>query len=281
MSKLPFKSDLVLEEVIGDSTLRAYSAGFDQNEFRLKPLVDVIAEVIPEFALGYHSGSSIPIPEVRSKLKEAATRVYTTENYKKRGEFGELILHLLLRDYFGSIPLVSKIWFKDTDNAVVHGFDGVHVVNNDAENQLWLGESKLYADGKAGVKELAKDLVKHLENDYLRREFSLIATKLPEQDPDIEYWRGVLHEHARLEDILDKVVIPMVCTYSSDLYKSHSNNNQEFLDDFRAECVELHQTFLGKKIDTEVDVILLLLPVPSKPELTEELDKRLKSMQSI
>lgn len=281
MSKLPFKSDLVLEEVIGHLTLRAYSAGFDQNEFRLKPLVDVIAAVIPEFALGYHSGSSIPIPELRSKLKEAATRVYTTEKYKKRGEFGELILHLLLRDYFGSIPLVSKIWFKDTDNAVVHGFDGVHVVKNDVESQLWLGESKLYTNGKAGVKELAKDLVKHLENDYLRREFSLIATKLPEQDPEIEYWRELLHEHARLEDILNKVVIPMVCTYSSELYKSHNDNSQEFLDDFRAECLDLHKTFLDKKIDTEVDVILLLLPVPSKPELTGELDKRLKSMQSI
>ena len=281
MSGLPFKSDLVLQEVIGDSTLRAYSAGFDQNQFRLKPLVDVIADVIPEFALGYHSGTSIPLPELRSKLKEAATRVYTTEKYKTRGEFGELILHLLLRDYFGSIPLVSKIWFKDTDNAVVHGFDGVHVVKKDGENQLWLGESKLYADGKAGVKELANDLVKHLENDYLRREFSLISTKLPQEDPDIEYWRGMLHEHMKLEDILDKVVIPMVCTYSSDLYRSHSDNSQEYLDDFKDECLELHKAFLDKKIDTEVDVILLLLPVPSKPELTEELDRRLKSMQEI
>ena len=163
----------------------------------------------------------------------------------------------------------------------MHGFDGVHVVKKDGENQLWLGESKLYADGKAGVKELANDLVKHLENDYLRREFSLISTKLPQEDPDIEYWRGMLHEHMKLEDILDKVVIPMVCTYSSDLYRSHSDNSQEYLDDFKDECLELHKAFLDKKIDTEVDVILLLLPVPSKPELTEELDRRLKSMQEI
>jgi len=281
MCAKPFQSDLILQEVIGDATLRAYNVGFDQNAFRLKPLVDLLSDVIPEFALGYHSGESIPLPQLRRKLKDAATRVYTTENYKKRGEFGELILHLLLRDYFGSIPLISKIYFKDTDNTVVHGFDGVHVVRSDDSDQLWLGESKLYTDGKAGVKELANDLIVHLERDYLRREFSLISTKLPENNTEIEYWRGLLNEYSRLEDILAKIVIPMVCTYSSNLFKNHNDNTQEYIDAFLSECHSLNNIFLDKKIETDVDVILLLLPVPSKPELTEELDKRLKSMQAI
>ena len=35
----PFNSDLVLEERISDSTLKAYHVGFDQNKFRLLPLV--------------------------------------------------------------------------------------------------------------------------------------------------------------------------------------------------------------------------------------------------
>jgi hypothetical protein len=30
-----------------------------------------------------------------------------------RGEFGELILHLLLRDFHDTVPLLSKIYFKD------------------------------------------------------------------------------------------------------------------------------------------------------------------------
>ena len=47
------------------------------------------------------------------RLAEAAKTVYTTEKYKKRGEFGELILHLILRDFFETVPLLSKIYFKD------------------------------------------------------------------------------------------------------------------------------------------------------------------------
>jgi hypothetical protein len=277
----PFESDLVLEDYIGDARLRAFSVGFEQNKFRLEPLVDVIRKVIPEFALGYHAGAQIPIEHLVEKLREAATRVYTTEKYKTRGEFGELILHLLLRDFFGSIPLISKIYFKDTDNAAVHGFDGVHIVVNGGDKSLWLGESKLYANGAAGVKELASDVAAHLERDYLRREFSLISTKLPHDIPDIEYWRRLLHGHRRLEEVLDRISIPVICTYSSRLFENFNDVTAEYKKAFIDECVSLNEIFKGKNVRTDVDVILILLPVPDKQELITSLDKRLKYMQSI
>ena len=108
----PFRSELVLEQRIAEATFRAFHVGFDQNKFRLQPLVDIIRKVIPEFALGYHAGTEIPLTDMVERLKEAAETVYLTEKYQTRGEFGELILHLLLRDFFDSIPLVSKIYFK-------------------------------------------------------------------------------------------------------------------------------------------------------------------------
>ena len=281
ISKHPFNSQLVLEERISDSTLRAYNVGFDQNRFRLKPLVDVITSVIPEFAMGYHKGMSIPFANLVPVLREAARRVYTTDKYKSRGEFGELILHLLLRDFCGSVPLISKIYFKDADNATVHGFDGVHIVVNDNENQLWLGESKLYEDGKAGVRDLSKDLKTHLQADYLRREFDLISPKLPDTFAEVKYWRNLLHEHTRLDEILDRVCIPMVCTYTSELFSKHSDNTTEYLTDFERECQLLKETFERKKIETDVDVLLMLLPIESKTDLVTKLDERLRHMQSI
>lgn len=277
----PFESDLVLDQCVCESRLRAYSVGYEANQFRLNPLVDVIAEVIPEFSLGYYAGGQIPITHLRKKLREAALRVYTTDNYKKRGEFGELILHLLLRDYFGSVPLISKIFFKDADNVAVHGFDGVHIVVSPNEKSLWLGESKLYKDGSAGVKELAADVARHLERDYLRREFSLISPKLPCDVPDIEYWRKLLHEHRRLEEVLTSVTIPVVCTYTSNTIKKHTDNTAEFLEEFKQECKDLNTVFLGKHTRTDVNVVLLLLPVADKDELVASLDNRLKHMQSI
>ena len=197
----PFNSDLVLEERISDSTLKAYHVGFDQNKFRLLPLVETIRRVIPEYALGYHIGSNIPQTEIVDRLQEAAKTVYTTDKYKKRGEFGELILHLLLRDFCNTIPLISTIYFRDSPNVPAHGFDGVHVTINGDERKLWLGESKLYQSGKDGIADLANDVAKHFNADYLRQQFNLIPRKIPVETPELEYWKTLMHQHQKLDVI--------------------------------------------------------------------------------
>lgn len=280
--KRPFKSELVLEERIANATVRGYHVGFDQKEFRLKELVDVIRKVIPEFSLGYYEGVSIPHNLVVEKLKEAAEKIYLTDNYKRRGEFGELILHLLLRDFCETIPLVSKIYFKDSSNHNVHGFDAIQVSSSNGIKKLWLGESKLYGSGKTGVAELAKDFTEHVQADYLRTEFNLITNKLPESVPDIEHWRNLIDKHQRLDTIFSSIVVPMVCTYTSDIFKNHKDDCSEYLDDFKKECDDLLSHFEGKLVNPHnVEVILMLLPVKSKDELNQSLDHRLKSMQAI
>lgn len=277
----PFNSDLVLEERISDSTLRAYHVGFDQNKFRLLPLVETIRSVIPEYALGYHQGNNIPYTEIVDRLQDAAKTVYTTDKYKARGEFGELILHLLLRDFCNSILLISTIYFRDSPNVPAHGFDGVHVTISGTEKKLWLGESKLYKSGKEGVANLADDIVKHFNADYLRQQFNLITRKLPAETPEIEHWRTLMHKNQRLDVIFSSVVIPMVCTYNSDLFVNHCDETQQYLNDFKKECEDLHDEFNRKKPASTLEIILLLLPIPDKDELNKELDTRLKAMQKI
>lgn len=277
----PFNSDLVLDERISDSTLRAYHVGFDQNKFRLLPLVETIRSVIPEYALGYHQGNNIPLTEIVDRLQDAAKTVYTTDKYKRRGEFGELILHLLLRDFCNSIPLISTIFFRDAPNIPAHGFDGVHVTINGNEKKLWLGESKLYKSGTDGVTDLVGDIVKHFNADYLREQFSLITRKLPVDAPEIEHWRTLMHKNQKLDVIFSSIVIPMVCTYNSSLFTSHNDETQQYIDDFKKECEALHDEFNRKKPASNLEIMLLLLPVPDKDELNTELDARLKAMQRI
>jgi len=277
----PFNSDLVLDERISDSTLRAYHVGFDQNKFRLLPLVEIIRSVIPEYALGYHQGNNIPLTEIVDRLQDAAKTVYTTDKYKRRGEFGELILHLLLRDFCNSIPLISTIFFRDAPNIPAHGFDGVHITINGDEKKLWLGESKLYKSGTEGVADLVGDIVKHFNADYLREQFSLITRKLPVDAPEIEYWRTLMHKNQKLDVIFSSIVIPMVCTYNSSLFVNHNAETQQYIDDFKKECLALHDEFNRKKPASNLEIILLLLPIPDKDELNKELDARLKSMQRI
>jgi hypothetical protein len=275
----PFKSEKVIDEIISEATLKAYNVGFDSKKFRLKPLVDIICRVIPEFSFGYHEGIKVPHVEMYEKFQEAAEIIYQTDKFKKRGEFGELILHLLLRDFHNTVPLISKIYFKDSHDMAVHGFDAVQVTDDGKKRKLWLGESKLYKSGQAGVAELVRDLKKHVKADFIRREFQLLYKKLPNQIKDIEYWRDLMDKHTKLEDIFDSIVIPMVCTYSSDLFKTHDDATTSFFADFTKECKELQTYFEKKKPKTDVEIILLLLPVSNKDELNHALHNRLKAFQ--
>jgi hypothetical protein len=277
----PFRSELVIDEHISKQDLRAYHIGFDSRQFRLFPLVDIIRNVIPEFALGFHCGINIPLQSMVEKLKEAADTIYQTDKYKARGEFGELILHLLLRDFHGTIPLISKIYFKDNPNVPAHGFDGVQISISGNTKKLWLGESKLYHSGKHGVRDLADDLKKHLNTDYLRNEFNLISRRLPEEIPEIEYWRNLMDKNQRLDVILDGIVIPMVCTYDSDLFKTHNDNTPQYFIDFEEECDSLNSVFINLKPPIKTEIILMLLPISSKDDLNKEIDSRLKAMQKI
>lgn len=277
----PFNSELVLDEKINSSSLRAYHVGFDQNKFRLLPLVETIRSVIPEYALGYHQGNNIPLTEIVDRLQDAAKTVYTTNKYKRRGEFGELILHLLLRDFCNSIPLISTIFFRDAPNIPAHGFDGVHVTINGSDKKLWLGESKLYKSGTDGIIDLVSDILKHFNKDYLRQQFNLITRKLPTNAPEIEHWRNLMHKNQKLDVIFSSIVIPMVCTYNSTLFVNHNDETKQYIDEFQKECGALHDEFNRKKPASNLEFVLLLLPIPDKDELNRELDARLKAMQRV
>jgi hypothetical protein len=280
-TKRPFESDRVLVEYIRQAGLCGYHVGFDRKAFRLEPLVDVIRSVIPEYALGYHQGQTVAIPQTIEKLKEAANTVYKTPNFKRRGEFGELILHLLLRDFHGTIPLVSTIYFRDAVNVPAHGFDGVHVIDTPTSKKLVLGESKLYKSGDDGIANLLLDIKKHLNNDYLQQQFNLVSRKIPPECENIQHWQNLLHKHQRLDTVFESLVMPMVCTYNSELFVNHTDNTVNYFKDFEEECIALFEQFKKGKKEPKVEFILLLLPIPCKDTLNTALNERLVHMQKM
>lgn len=277
----PFNSELVIEERISSAELRGYHIGFDQKQFRLEPLVDIIRSVIPEYALGFHEGKSVPLSKMIERAKDAAKTIFSTDKYKSRGEFGELILHLLLREFHGTIPLVSTIYFRDAVNVPAHGFDGVHVIDNKNEKKLFLGESKLYKSGPAGIADLLKDMETHLNNDYLRQQFNLVSRKIPNDAQNIRHWRTLLHKNQTLDEIFKSIVIPMVCTYNSDLFINHCDNTSDYFKDFEEECKSLFEKFNKGRTVSNVEFLLLLLPIPCKDTLNDQLFKRVKAMQEM
>lgn len=306
-----FGASKVITQSINETDLSTYFVGFDLaesgcNEYRWKSLIQLLIKVIPEFSFGFHHGEETNNTEVVQMVCESANAIYKIDEFKKvkdiydkgecipddvsdkylrRGEFGELILHLLLRDYYNTIPMISKIYFKDSYGHTVHGFDAVHIQPDN--KSLWLGESKLYQDGKKGIKALIEDIKEHFCQDYLNNEFSIVSKKLKFVDsiPQKDYWLDLLDNSTKLSDQLTSITIPLLCTYTSDNFSKFNNEElDDFIEAYEKEMRELKAYFDSKyqhNWKTNLNVVLLLFPVKCKKELVRRLHGKLSLMQQI
>ena len=275
-----FNSEEIFREHIIDSKLRGYLIGFEQGEFRLKPMTKQIIDAIPDFVYGVNE-PRLNITNAVEKLREAAETIYNTDKYQKRGEFGDIILHILLRDFFDTQPLISKIYFKDGSNEIVKGFDGVHVRNNNSKREIYLGEAKIYKEQGAALNSLLKDLDNHFSSDYLRREFLFISRKVPNNYSERQSWLQLISKKRRLEDIFSSMIAVMVCTYESSIYSKHEDETDSFIKDFESEIKKLGKKFTEGMQNKSFKIILLLIPIKKKEDLIEALNTKLTNMRRL
>ncbi|MBP8083138.1 MAG: DUF1837 domain-containing protein [Spirochaetes bacterium] len=295
-----FNSDNVIIEHVSNADLRAYFVGFDFGKYKYDPLIEKIMSAIVDFSFGFHEGilKAYTIKEIRKaacmvyridlfdpkksecqekyplnhktksgQLKYKDENEWYDKKYADRGEFGELILHLLLRDFLRTQPLVSKIFAKDSPGIPAHGFDSVHIgnsISDKSKKSLFLGESKLKISGEDGIRELLEDIKKHFVKDFLTTpagEFILIGNKKRNFIPldeyvdlntkkeyekyieDRKYWFEKidnLQNGESLQKLFESVTIPLLCTYSSKVFENHSSvETDEFRKEYREEVDKL------------------------------------------
>lgn len=311
MERIFDKKNVILLK-FDEADLNSFLIDIDLNDdgvycYMLEEFVKELINVVPEYVYAQYEGTEINSINAVEKIGEAARsiykikefdlmrRYYLTEDmsvkgeldnlpYKNRGEFGELILHMLLRDFKGTIPLISKVYFKDSSGVPAHGFDTVHISPN--ERILWLGESKFYLDGKKGVSKLLEDLYSHFQKDYLDEQFIIIKKNLEcNSIPQRDEWIKNLSECNKLRDKLDIINIPMLCTYENDIYTKFTNFYSDEAEGYHEMNVRELKSYFDSNnnhpLKKNLNVILFLFPIKSKKELLRLLHEKLWSMQNL
>ena len=272
--------------------------------FMMDELSKAIIDAIPEYVFAHYEDPNIPQHESVDKLREAAKSIYKIKDYalmKKcyidgdlsakeelsapnRGEFGELLLHLLLRDFKDTIPLISKVYFKDSAGVPAHGFDAVHISPN--EKIMWLGESKFYVDSKKGISALISDLKEHFNKDYLDEQFIIIKKNLHNNSiPDRDKWIDILNSCNKLIEKIEMINIPLLCIYPHDIYKQfddmYSNDANVYHETNVKELKKYFDENNKHKLKSNLNIILMLFPIENKKELAKRLHERLWHMQNM
>jgi hypothetical protein len=255
-------------------SLHAFTVDYEAQVWRAEALARHLLEWVLDFALRRDEKEHFRHGRAVEALRKAVK--ITFGNGKDRGVPGEILLHAVCRQFFGSDTVISKVWFKTAANNTYHGFDAVHCVHIGDELQLWLGEAKFYSDLDSALRSALADLQDHLAHDYLRTEFTLIADKIEDNHPHARELRALMHPNTSLDTVFHRVVVPVLVAYDSPATSDHDHVCDEYRADLDDEVRRAWERF-RQRLDARIPVAvkLFLIPMATKRALLDALDKEL------
>jgi len=261
--------------------LHGMCAGFENLLWRKEQLVDYLFEYLPEFALTHTEYYNLNGENAMAKIRQVVASIYQSKKFENRGEFGELLLHAIIRETHNTIPAISKIYYKDGPNETVKGFDAVHVVATDEALELWLGEVKFYKSISSAIHDVVEELNQHIEIRYVKNEFMAITNKIDSSWPHAEKLKALLNPNTSLDDVFSNTCIPVLLTYDSTILAKHNQKCDEYIAEITEEFAKFHENFSKKLGDFPLTIHLFLLPLNNKEELMKSLENKLKIWQNL
>jgi len=204
--------------------------------------------------------------------------VYRSENYKKRGEVGEIILHGICRDFFDTIPFAPRVFYLSSSNDVVKGFDLVHVRYLNGAFELWLGEAKFYEDGAAAIKAAITSVEAHIDAGFLNNEKLLLGPQVSKSLPKYQEIRDLLSLQTSLDKLFETAVFPICIACDSITTDSAGAINEAYVSAIEQELQALLDILLESDLQQKIRVMLIYVPLGSKKSLASAFDARLKGI---
>lgn len=254
-------------------------AGFERGAWREQDFVKYLFSYLIEFAFKWSRLREVNSATASAMIEEAARRIYDSDKFKRRGEFGELLLHAALRNHFDSEAAVAKIFYKSGDNDTVKGFDCVHVVEGEDGLELWLGEAKFYTSAARALSAALTSLEDLLETERFKRELTIVRGAVDDSWPYAAAFRE-LTEGKSLDEVFPILRIPILLTYNSPAVRTHSGVTPEYEEELRVEIETVFTKFQEKStVQKEIFVHLILVPLLERDQFAAALHERLRQYQ--
>jgi hypothetical protein len=256
-------------------SLTAVCAGYEDDKWRAAGLARHILSWVPDFALRYSERRALDSSICYEQMCRAVRTVFGDRSIQARGEPGEILLHIVCRQVFKSDTVVNKVFFKTACNETVKGYDCIHIVHAIDGLELWLGEAKFYSALEDAIRDSVNAVKKHLTTDYLRSEFVLVTDKIDDNWPHAAAVRRLIHENVPIQDVFERITVPVLLAYDSPVVQAHKQVNAAFQTAFNAEVRQGWSRFAlrcGQALP--VTVRLFLAPMATKQALIDELDRR-------
>lgn len=286
LSKLPF-GHLLHKDV--DESKRGHTGihvSYEAGEWNYRSFLVWLQRHIPQYALTHSELATLNKQNMVDLTVKAARLIHDRDKkITKKGEIGELILHGLICDVYGTEPLVTKIYYKSHPTENVKGFDCVHIIfDADAQtiDSLWLGEAKFWTKADGAIEDAFKSVRGFLEAKRMQKEFLTVRTHFDDKHPAKQQAEKLLSEHTSLDEIKAKLCVPVVIAYESEVTGRYTRADNTFLGALEAEIQGHIDTFLNKfklDADMDVDIHVFFMPLRDKDKTLEMFKEHIGSLQ--
>lgn len=257
----------------------AYCAGFEMQAWRCDEFAFHLASWLPDYAL-LESELKAGHGDWLLKLRQAAVRVYTTKRFRNRGEVGEIALHAVCREFFGTIPIAPRVFYKTASNDVVKAFDLVHArVPPTGPIEIWLGESKIYRRGQIAIKSAVESIGKHVKAGFLSNEKMLIGPTIPKDTARYDEISALFKQQTSLDELIKHAVFPIIILSDSKAAMTAQQQDAAYLAAVKSELDTLSAYIQANGLTVNLRIVLIYVPLATKLDLIKAFDKRLKGLQ--
>ena len=277
--------------IVGNKNVLSIANDFESGKWRHRKFSNYIWDNIAETALSAKERKKL-IGKNASTLSESAQKLRLTNNDKigSGSELCEILLYGIMKDHYGALPVVPKIFYKQNSQDNAKGPDSVHVVVANGNFSLWFGEAKFYEDIDKAINDAIISINKFLRNDDQIKKENSIITSIPDIDElgldkkIAEKIKSSLSGSNSLDNIKTKVNIPILLLHECELTKLAI----KFSENYKASIIKSHtekaNRYFSLQLNKMSDIIkysditfnLILFPVPKKSEIVESFVSHIK-----
>ena len=213
-------------------------------------------------------------------LKKLRKSIY--KNNAEGSELAEICLYGIMSRHYNALPIVPKIFYKQNSNDYAKGADSVHLVLNENDYEIRLGESKFYKDVDLAFKAALDSVESMLSTDKLKKENSII-TNLPElnelkhdylTEGMIKDILNTLDFKSSIDDFKKRLHIPIFILHECELTQNSTDfkiYKDSLIDNHEEKIIRYKKNMLAKLANiyniTDISFHIILFPIPEKERI--------------
>jgi hypothetical protein len=195
--------------------LSSYDARFENERWRSQQLADHLVDWLPEIALKASDLASVQHLQLRRKTRDAISAIKRQRAITDQQLVGETLLHVVIRQTFGSEPIACKLFYQSATG--LRSFGSAQIVHAPKGDELWLGRATIAtADNhEAVLKAALADLEHVLDPDFLKEERETILALREPLHLLPTSLEAALARNAPIDGLVEALCIPILIAYDS------------------------------------------------------------------